>query len=198
MQAWRRAPLFKADASSAAASAVPSSGLSQLRSSFPGVLPALLTSSTFSAYRQRIQKASCELAFVQKPCSCCCELWAYLRRRPPPSPALHDFNHRRAGLPLAVFWLGASCPLDASQLSAAKRATAQQFSIRPHLARPGHTPPGEEYRQFTGQPVTLPVDERALMAGVVSAHCSTSPPARHCRRLVSRGERAPSGATDVD
>jgi hypothetical protein len=110
----------------------------------------------------------------------------------------HDSNHRRAGLPLAVFWLGASCPLDESQLSAAKRATAQQFSIRPHLARPGHTPPGDEYRQFTGQPVTLPVDERALMAGVVSAHCSTSPPGRHCRGLVSRGERAPSGATDVD
>jgi hypothetical protein len=28
---------------------------------------------------------------------------------------------------LAVFWLGASCPLAASQLSAAKRLTAQQF-----------------------------------------------------------------------
>ena len=42
-------------------------------------------------------------------------------------------------LSLAVFWLGASCPLAASQLSAAKRATAQQFWIPAHLARSGHT-----------------------------------------------------------
>ena len=63
---------------------------------------------------------------------------------------------------------------------------------------PGTRVSGEEYREFTGQPLTLPVDERAPLAGVVSAHCSTSPPGRHCRGLVSRGERAPSGATDVD
>jgi hypothetical protein len=60
---------------------------------------------------------------------------------------------------------------------------------------PGTRVSGEEYREFTGQPLTLPVDERAPLAGVVSAHCSTSPRGRHRRRLVShncgRTGRAP-------
>jgi hypothetical protein len=38
---------------------------------------------------------------------------------------------------LAVFWLGASCPLAASQLSAAKRVTAQQFGYDHTWRGPG-------------------------------------------------------------
>jgi hypothetical protein len=30
------------------------------------------------------------------------------------------------------------------------------------------TPPGEDYREFTGWPVTLPVDERAPIAGTMA------------------------------
>src|ERR1700751_3389604 len=38
---------------------------------------------------------------------------------------------------LAVFWLAASCPLAASQLSAAKRVTAQQFGYDHTWRGPG-------------------------------------------------------------
>jgi len=77
------------------------------------------------------KKVSRELALSQKPCSCCCKLWAHLRRRRLLARLFnrHGSNHGRASLPLAVFWLGTCCPLDASQLSAAKRATVQQFWI---------------------------------------------------------------------
>jgi hypothetical protein len=55
----------------------------------------------------------------------------------------HDSNRRRTGLPPAVFWLDASCRFGASQLSAAKRATAHHFSIRRTRHSTG-TLPGEK------------------------------------------------------
>jgi hypothetical protein len=52
---------------------------------------------------------------------------------------------------LAVFWLGASCPLAASQLSAAKRVTAQQFGYDHTWRGPGtQGRPDQRFRRGLG------------------------------------------------